>query len=671
MQSRRDQRASSSGLADSIPGDQSEVIDAFGDPDRLSRLAHSLVRVGYWSLGVKDARIDWSDLVYRSFDHTNQAADRPKNISLKWFAPGDRRRLRALLRRAAAHRTPFACELPVIDTQGETRIILLRGGFDPAQGGPEGVVCGLAQDVTELRAAEAAGHGAIERLSSFIENLPAGAVRVRDGRLRMNAALEQITGYSRSELPDLEAWFAKLYGDTSGKLKRIYNQQHQQGFPEVVRASIRRRDGEQRVLELRACSDDCGEIWIVHDITDRAAMEAELIAAKERAEVAAQAKSEFLANMSHELRTPLTAIIGFTGLLTGLGDLGETQRHWVSRVDDAGKALLAIVNDVLDFSRLEGGSVTLEQDAYDPRQLIDSTIALMGPQADRKGVTIKAKVAADIPAAVVGDLGRLRQILVNLVSNAVKFTGEGGVALGLSREVDQTGAPLLRFSVTDTGIGIPQSAQAQIFQRFVQADGSISRRFGGTGLGLAICSRLVALMEGRIGVESQPGHGSTFWFTLPLIAAAAPKDSAAAPAPIQLGGAIRLLLVEDAEPNQELISTVLRAAGVEVDLAVNGAEAVKAVQASAYDLILMDVQMPVMGGVEATRIIRGLGGALARIPIIALSANVLPEQVAGYRQAGMNDHLAKPINPRDLLTTISHWADGGVGADDADAARQA
>jgi CheY-like chemotaxis protein len=261
-----------------------------------------------------------------------------------------------------------------------------------------------------------------------------------------------------------------------------------------------------------------------------------------------------------------------------------------------------------------------------------------------------------VPAALVGDLGRLRQILVNLLSNAVKFTDEGGVTLQLEREQTADGAAKLKASITDTGIGIPQSAQSQIFQRFVQADGSISRRFGGTGLGLAICARLVALMQGEIGVYSRPGEGATFWFTLPLVEAAMAPETAADQGPVDLA-AIRILLVEDAEPNQELITTVLRSAGVEVDLAVNGAEAVEAVQTSRYDLILMDVQMPIMGGVEATRRIRALGGAWSRIPIVALSANVLPEQVDTYHQAGMDDHLAKPINPRDMLSTIACWVD--------------
>ena len=497
-----------------------------------------------------------------------------------------------------------------------------------------------------------------EGLSRFIERLPAGAVHARAGALTMNAALEQITGYSREELPTLESWFRKLYGDTSGKLQARYEQNRREGFKSIVQGVIRRKDGERRVLELRACDDLSGEIWIVHDITDREAMQAELVAAKDRAEVAARANSEFLANMSHELRTPLTAIIGFTGLLGGQHGLDEIQRHWVTRIDDAGKALLAIVNDVLDFSKLEAGSVELESEAFEPRRLVTDTLALLNEQATRKAVSLAARIDDQIPAGLVGDTGRLRQVLLNLVSNAVKFTNQGGVLVA-AEAVDRPGfGPGVRFQVTDTGIGIPEAALGQIFERFVQADGSISRKFGGTGLGLAICARLVELMGGEIGVESRLGEGSTFWFWVPLREADQALESAADEAAVRLD-ALRVLLVEDAEPNQELVCTLLQAVGVDVTVTNNGAEAIEAVRTGYYDLILMDVQMPVMGGVQATEIIRSLGGELARIPIIALSANVMAEQVATYQRAGMNAHLAKPINPRDLLTTIARWSASG------------
>ena len=489
-----------------------------------------------------------------------------------------------------------------------------------------------------------------ERFARILERLPAGAVHVQAGVLTINAEVERITGYSRRELNSLEAWFTLLHGDKAPRLIERYHQRRSEGFPETVTGPIRRRDGEERFIEYRACDDPVGEIWILDDVTERNAIQAELVEARDRAEVAANTKAQFLANMSHELRTPLTAIIGFSGLLSGHESLPPQARHWVARVDEASKALLAIVNDVLDFSKLEDGGVTLDLEPFDPRKLAADSAALVGDQAERKAITLDIEVHADVPAFVLGDTGRIRQVLLNLLSNAVKFTAKGAVKVQIYPVWDR-----MRFAVSDTGIGIPDEAVSQLFQRFVQADGSISRKFGGTGLGLAISKRLVEMMGGEIGVDSRLGEGSTFWFTVPL-----PEAGPCAPAMIETeieqAGGITVLLVEDAEANQELVTTILRAAGIEVDVAGHGGEAVEAMRLKSYDLVLMDVHMPVMGGVEATRVIRGLGGDAAETPIIALSANVMAEQVEQYRRAGMDAHLGKPINPRDMLSMINHWA---------------
>ncbi len=503
-----------------------------------------------------------------------------------------------------------------------------------------------------------------ERLARIIELLPAGAVHVRAGVLSMNAAMEEVTGYARAELPTLEAWFEKLYGDTSGKLIAHYLDQRAQGFPATVEGSIRRRDGEVRRIEFRACNDSLGEIWIVNDITERDLIERDLIAAKDRAEAGARSKAEFLANMSHELRTPLTAIIGFAELLAREGALGPQERHWLARIEDASKALHSIVNDVLDFSKLEEGAVELESEPFGLRKLVEDTVALLADQAERKGVGLAIFVDDGLCDGLRGDTGRLRQILLNLICNAVKFTNHGGVTIRVSEDVGAGGPPQVRFAISDTGIGIPDAALDQVFQRFVQADGSVSREFGGTGLGLAICRRLVELMGGEIGVESRVGSGSTFWFSVALAPAAHVEQPGAEDLAID-AGAVRLLLVEDTEANQELVSTILRSVGVEVDIVSNGAEAVEAVQVCAYDLVLMDVHMPVMGGVQATQIIRSLGGEFATLPIIALTANVLPAQVADYHRAGMNTHLAKPINPREMLAVIGRWAAADRAAEPA------
>ncbi|MDR3506975.1 MAG: ATP-binding protein [Caulobacteraceae bacterium] len=628
----------------------------------LLGLAESLSGVGYWRLMLEEGRLFWSDETFQ-IHGVGRDAFRPdtQNV-LDFYHHDDRAAAIYHLDRAVRRHLGFEYEARLVRPDGQVRTIFSKGCCERDEDGNPVAIIGVVQDVTARKIAEAVERENAQRLGRFIERLPAGAVHVRSGALTMNAELERITGYSREELPTLKAWFNKLYGDDGERRLARYEQARREGFKSIVHGVIRRRDGEQRVLELRACDDPSGEIWIVHDVTDREAMQAELMAAKDRAEVAARAKSEFLANMSHELRTPLTAIIGFTGLLAGQGGVGETERRWVARIDDAGKALLAIVNDVLDFSKLEAGSVTLEAEAFEPRRLVEETVALLQDQADGKGVTIQVAVDDSVGEVLMGDAGRLRQILINLVSNAVKFTHHGQVRVIVGPAVAADGSAQVGFSVADTGIGIPEEALGQIFQRFVQADGSISRRFGGTGLGLAISARLVELMGGEIGVHSRLGEGSTFWFTVPLDRATAMTANIETSAPANME-ALRVLLVEDAEANQELVTTLLTAVGVDVTVACNGAEAVEAVRADCFELILMDVQMPVMGGVEATRVIRAMGGDLAHIPIIALSANVLPEQVADYHQAGMSAHLAKPINPRDLLAAIARWTEPCDGAE--------
>lgn len=621
----------------------------------LLSMAESLAGVGYWRYRFADAALVWSDAVYEIYG-LSQADFAPSgDAAISFFHPDDRPAARCAFDRAITQQTDMAFELRLVRADGEVRTVISRAECEKNVDGEGVALVGVFQDVTERRRAEAAQRESTARLARIIELLPAGAVHVQDGVLSMNAEMEKVTGYSREEIPSLDAWFALLYGDTSGKLLARYKDQRSNGFPASVLGEIRRKDGELRQIEFRACNDSIGEIWIVDDVTERAIIESELIAAKERAEVGGRSKAEFLANMSHELRTPLTAIIGFAGLLSGGGVLPERERHWVSRIEDASKALHSIVNDVLDFSKLEDGAVELESEPLSLCGLVEDTAALVADQAAKKGVALKVQIEDGVCDRLAGDTGRLRQVLLNLMSNAVKFTNQGGVIVKVAEETGPAGLVRVRFSVSDTGIGIPDAVRGQLFQRFVQADGSISRRFGGTGLGLAISRRLVELMGGEIGVESRLGEGSTFWFTVDL--APALEVERLVEETIALDEAtLRVLLVEDAEPNQELVSTILRAVGIEVDIAANGAQAVEAVRVARYDLVLMDVQMPVMGGVQATQIIRGMGGAAAGVPIIALSANVLPEQVAAYRLAGMDAHLAKPINPRDMLAAIGHWA---------------
>jgi PAS domain S-box-containing protein len=628
--------------------------------ERLLALAERAAGLGYWRIRLRDGARFWSDEVYRIHGVSPADFDPTTGSLADRYHPEDIEALQAALAHTRLTGEPFELELRLTTRAGEARQVMARGAGDRPAGGAPSEIVGVLRDVTEQRRLEAVQRDGAERLAQIIERLPAGAVHVRGGVLSLNAEIERITGYSRHELPTLESWFRVLYGDT-GKMRQRYEAARAAGFRSVVRNVIRRKDGAERVVEFRACYEAVGELWIIHDITEHKQLEDALIEAKERAEAAARFKSEFLANMSHEIRTPLTAIIGFAGLLQSQGRLGEVEQRWTARIDEASRALLSIVNDVLDFSKLEAGSVEIASEPFDPRRLVEETTALLAGQAADKGVDLDIALDAGAPAAVLGDPDRVRQVLLNLVSNAVKFTGRGKVVVEVRR--DPAARRRLRFSVSDTGVGIPQSALGMIFERFAQADGSISREFGGTGLGLAICKRLVDAMGGEIGVESRVGEGSCFWFTLdlpPARAARAGRTPATAAAAAL--ATLRILVVDDAEANRDLVSTILRAVGLQVDLAANGVEAVEAVKAERYDLVLMDVQMPVMDGVQATRVIRGLGGAASEVRIVALSANVLPEQVASYRLAGVDAHLGKPINPSELLQTIATLTAAGASS---------
>ena len=475
-----------------------------------------------------------------------------------------------------------------------------------------------------------------------------------------NPAFYRITGYSEEEVIGRNCRF--LQGPETNP-RHIKALREAIGNGEAINVEIvnHRKDGSRFVNELHLSPifGDDGEVryifGIQHDVTAREQFARDAERARRAAERANAEKSDFLAFMSHEIRTPMNGVMGTISLLLDT-TLDAEQHAYAETARRCGELLLATVNEMLDLSRIEAGHLAIEEEAFDLAAPVAEVLDLLAPAVAEKGIRLSASIDPLLPARVIGDARRLRQVLLNLADNAVKFTAAGGVGIRVER-AEANG--MVRFAVADTGIGMPPEVQARLFGRFAQGGPETARRYGGSGLGLMICKRLVGLMGGRIVLASTPGKGSTFSFEIPLRPIAEsgrppstllPRPALAKPLP---GARGRVLIAEDGEANQLVAAAILRKAGYAVDLARDGEEALGAARTAAYDLVLMDVRMPRMDGLAATAAIRGLEGPAGRVPIIAMTAAAMPDEVARCLEAGMDAHVAKPMDLTALLAAVS------------------
>ncbi|HVL01397.1 MAG TPA: ATP-binding protein [Dongiaceae bacterium] len=520
------------------------------------------------------------------------------------------------------------------------------------------------------------------RFRSLLAHIPTSVyLQARDGRFTVvNAAFSELVSIHRDdllgrrvqELP-IPTWLRPLFdsinqqeGEPRDANLELHSPDGQRLFYRVVRFPVR-RDGE---VEYKAL----GTILI--NITDRvlagerlasanqnlerqvAERTTELLRAKEDAVAASRTKAEFLANMSHEIRTPLNAIIGLSHVALA-ESLSDRVRNFLEKVRASGEHLLRVINDILDFSRIEAGKLSVDKVDFSAEQVLDKVVDLIWDRAEAKGLVLHVQIDPGLPPVLQGDPLRLGQILINFTANAVKFTDQGQVEIRVRQLRADSDNVWLAFEVEDTGIGIEPDLLPGLFQPFHQVDSSSSRRFEGSGLGLAICRNLAELMQGRVEVESTPGRGSCFRLLVPFGRGTKPLPAPSPPVPANDEPLthLQVLLVEDNDINQELVEALVRSCGAQVETVDNGAAAVEAVTTRSYSLVLMDIQMPGMDGMAATARIRALKHG-RRLPIIAMTANALPGDREKYLAAGMNDYLAKPIDPSALRRALRTWGAG-------------
>ncbi len=623
------------------------------------QLAEKLAQVGHWRADIQSQACYWSPEIYKIYGIDPSTYEPVIGGTIDFYHPDDREDVRALVADAIAHKKDFSFRKRLIQAKtGDIRWVQSHGICELDPTGAVVAIFGVFRDVTEsVRARQE-----IERSEARY-------------RLLANHANDIITIF------DLDGYFdylspaiTKVLGYAPEDLigRNVSDVIHPDDYPRTRAAYgdyVRSKDWARAPrIQYRALHRDGHYIWaeanptvilsenglvagfqdVVRDVSEQKATEAALEAARVEANAAAEAKAQFLATMSHELRTPLTSIIGFSALLRDLLAGDEALAKHSHRIHSAGQGLLGLINDILDHSKLEAGQLELDLAPCDVAEVAHEVIELLGIQAGAKGLDLVLHGIEDLPPALLLDESRVRQILFNLMSNAIKFTQTGRVTLAMTVHPSAHGAKeeeSLRVSVRDTGVGISPQGQARLFQRFSQVD----HNRDGTGLGLMICKQLVELMGGEIGVTSQEGKGSEFWFDIPVTRSALAVEDGLPAAPA------RLLVVDDQEAVRDLLVNLLAPQGHAVTQAADGAQALAACDAGVFDLILMDINMPVMDGLVAAKTLREGDSPNCSTPVIAMTAAASTDRHRACLAAGMNDLLTKPLDPAALNRMLGDW----------------
>jgi len=640
-----------------INAQRRRLRDVAQQQKQWAEMAETLAGVGYWRHELATDRVTWSEHMYLIFG-IQPGTSVSDGRWLELIHPDDHREALSRFKVVQQSLTPSSMPLTRIMHQtGEIRYVTGNMVIERDADGQPVTIFGVLKDVTLQRAADRAIVESEARFRMLAENgSDVLAHSGLDGRFTyVSPSVQRRLGYLPEELIGRSIFDFIHPEDAEAVQQAVQAQIESRGTaqPERVEYRSRHKDGREIWFEARptlALDPATGRIDgvtdIIRDITRRKRLEQELRQARTDAEAAATVKGEFLANMSHELRTPLTAVLGFTKLIEEQPDLTASTRGYIERVSNAGKALRATVNDILDFSKLEAGQVDIKPLPMSPTQLAREAIELFDAQARAKGLSLTLSGFELVPEQVLADPDRLRQILLNLIGNAAKFTEQGGV--GLEAAYDSA-TQRLSFAVVDTGPGMPADRIGHLFQRFSQVDGSATRKHGGTGLGLAICKGLVEAMDGDIGVESREGEGSRFWFSLPAPSVDQGEDQTVEiDQPLVLPDNCRVLIVDDNRANRELVRAILGPFGAEMTEAADGDEAISSARETPFDVILMDLRMPrVDGRAAATRIREG--GPNARTPILAFSADASTLAI----DAVFDGQIAKPLSSLGLIETLA------------------